>query len=208
MAFTYFFRDYRTLELSVDCLVPEVVGRSRVRIWDAGCAGGQEPYTLAMVLSERMGRFAFRNVRITATDVDEGGVFGRMVEEGVYPEGDLRRIPEGMFEKYFRYEGGGMYRVVEVLRERVEFVRHDLLSMEPVGEGFSMVVCKNVLLHFSRRERVEVMRMFHRSLAPGGFLVVEQTQDVPWELEGFFERVSGECRVLRRVEREVCHEWV
>jgi chemotaxis protein methyltransferase CheR len=76
MAFTYFFRDSHTLELTVKHMAPEVMGRSRIRIWDAGCAMGPEPYTLAILCAENLGKFAFKNLSIQATDVDEANNFG------------------------------------------------------------------------------------------------------------------------------------
>ena len=75
MAFTFFFRDSHSLELAVDHVTPTLAGRARSRIWDAGCATGQEVYTLAILLAERMGTFGFRNIRIDATDIDETDQF-------------------------------------------------------------------------------------------------------------------------------------
>ncbi|HPB55993.1 MAG TPA: CheR family methyltransferase, partial [Candidatus Aminicenantes bacterium] len=68
MAFTFFFRDNHTLEQLVKHLLPTVQGRSNIKIWDAGCAMGPEPYTLAILFAEKMGKFAFKNVRIDASD--------------------------------------------------------------------------------------------------------------------------------------------
>jgi chemotaxis protein methyltransferase CheR len=73
-----------------------------------------------------------------------------------------------------------------------------------IGRDYSMVVCKNVLLHFRPQERVEVLRMFHRSLAPGGFLVTEQTQEMPRELDPLFERVIPDGQLFRRMEAVRC----
>lgn len=201
MAFTYFFRDLHTLELTVRHVTAYVSGRSRVRVWDAGCAMGPEPFSLAILFAENMGPFAFRNLRIEATDIDESNLFGPLIREGVYREGDLQRIPEELFARYFRPDcTPGCYRLVEEVRSRVGFERHDLLSLRPVGDGFSLVVCKNVLLHFQLDQRVEVLRMFHRSLAPGGYLTLEQTQKLPDEMIGLFEAVTTDARLFRKVE--------
>ncbi len=170
MAFTYFFRDLYTLESIVRHVVPPVAGRSKVRVWDAGCAMGPEPYSLAIMFAENMGRFAFRNLRIDATDVDESNLFGKIISKGIYPEEDLKRIPRELFTKYFRPSGkAGYFKIDDIIRSRVFYRRHDLLSLQPVGDGLSLVVCKNVLLHFQPAERIEVIKMFHKSLAPGGY---------------------------------------
>src|SRR5512141_2294572 len=101
MAFTFFFRDAHTLEALVDAFLPYVAGRSRVRIWDAGCALGQEPYTLAILLAERMGPFAFRNLRIDATDSDPTGQFQPVIENAVYTAEELARVDQRILASRF-----------------------------------------------------------------------------------------------------------
>ena len=201
MAFTFFFRDQHVLERVVDRILPAMAGRNRPRVWDAGAAMGQEPYTLAILFAERMGRFAFENLRIDATDVESTGAFARIVAEGAYRREELSRLPEGMLEKYFEPDGRpGYLRVTERIRRRVVFQRHDLLSLEEIGQGYALVVCKNVLLHFAARERVEVLRMFYRALGPGGLLATEQTQEMPPELAVFFRRAAPDGPLFEKVE--------
>jgi len=96
MAFTFFFRDQHVLDLAVQHLLPEIAGRSRPSIWDAGCAMGQEPYTLAILLAKQMGKFAFNNLRILATDIDESGQFGQIVGAGDYAREEVDRMPAGV----------------------------------------------------------------------------------------------------------------
>ena len=101
MAFTYFFRDMHTLEMIRDHVVPILRTRRYIHIWDAGCAMGPEPYSLAMMLRENMGPMIFRNVKIHATDIDNSNLFDDIIREGVYPEEQLKRIPRDIFKKYF-----------------------------------------------------------------------------------------------------------
>ncbi len=181
-------------------VLPFVAGRSRIRIWDAGCAMGPEPYTLAIAFAESMGKFAYRNLLIRATDIDQGNLFAEMIGNGVYPEVQLKRIPQDLFAKYFEAtDEPGHFRAVEELRQRVRFEKHDLLSLQSIGTGFSLVVCKNVLLHFHPDERVAVLRMFHDSLLSGGFLAMEQTQALPEALSSRFERVAADAQVYRKL---------
>jgi chemotaxis protein methyltransferase CheR len=205
MAFTFFFRDQQVLERVVEHSLPSLSGRSHPRIWDAGSAMGQEPYTLAILYAERMGRFAFNNLRIDATDVESTGQFARIIEAGLYPKEELSRLPEGILEKYFESGGNpGYFRVIENVRRRIVFQQHDLLSLREIGHEYSVVLCKNVLLHFQSRERVEVLRMFHRALAPGGLLATEQTQEMPRELDSLFQRVVPDGPVFRKLEGGQC----
>ncbi len=164
---------------------------------------GQEPYTLAILLAERMGYFAFNNLRIDATDIDPDGRFEAAVCAGTYAKEQLGRLPEGVLEKYFEPDGApDCYRVVERVRRRVTFRRHDLLSFQEIGHGYSLVLCKNVLLHFEPAARVEVIRMFHRALAPEGLFATEQTQTLPGELAGLFEKVAQHVPLYRKREGE------
>jgi chemotaxis protein methyltransferase CheR len=200
VAFTFFFRDQHVLDLVVKHAVPQLAGRSRARVWDAGCAMGPEPYSLAILLAEAMGYFAFNNLRIDASDLDDCGLFGPIIAKGEYPWEELERVPPELFAKYFEPAGEKRFRVVERVRSRLTFHRHDLLSLKPVGEGYTLIVCKNVLLHLQPAERVEVFRMFHRALAPDGFLATEQTQKLPPEVAPLFNQVVSDGQVFQRVE--------
>ena len=205
MAFTFFFRDQQVLERVADHLLPILSGRSHPRIWDAGAAMGQEPYTLAMILADRMGHFGFNNLRIEATDVESTGQFAQKIEAALYPNDELSRLPDGILEKYFEPNGKpGYFRVIESVRRRVVFHRHDLLSYQEIGQGYSLVLCKNVLLHFRPAERIEVLRMFHRALAPGGLFASELTQEMPPELAPLFQRVTTDGQIFRKVEGDGC----
>lgn len=198
MAFTFFFRDLAPLEAAVKIFCPLVSGRSRIRVWDAGCATGQEPYTLAILLAENMGQFAFRNLKIHATDHDAPLL--KTVREAVYPDSDLDRIPPEYFSRYFEAsETQGMSRVVEIIRNSLVIQEHDLLSLTPAGDGFSMIICKNVLLHFQPGERINVLRMFHRALEPSGLLVMEHTQKMPDELSGMFRQAVNSGQVYQKI---------
>ncbi|MBJ6723781.1 CheR family methyltransferase [Geomesophilobacter sediminis] len=200
MAFTFFMRDQPPLERAVDEMIPYASGRSRIKVWDAGCAQGQETYTLAIILAERMNRFGFKNLRIDATDHDSANHFGDVVTRAVYPYDELRRMPAEYFEKYFEpAEEQGMFRVVEELRGRVQFRYHDLLSLEPIGVEYCLVVCKNVLLHFSYEQRIEVFKMFHKALAPGAFLINENTQKLPKEVAHLFTQVAPDAQLFKKI---------
>ena len=206
MAFTFFFRDHQVLERVVEHSLPSLAGRSHPRIWDAGVAMGQEPYTLSIMFAERMGHFAFDNLRIDATDVESTGQFAQMIEAGLYPEDELSRLPEGILDKYFEPNGKpGYFRVIDKIRRRVAFQRHDLLSFQEIGSRILAGACARTCCSTSRRsERIEVLKMFHRALAPGGFFATEQTQEMPPELAPLFQRVIPDGQLFRKVEGGGC----
>ncbi|MBN1486526.1 MAG: chemotaxis protein CheR [Anaerolineae bacterium] len=204
MAFTYFFRDKYTLDLIARHIVPDLKRHMYINIWDAGCAMGPEPYSLAITLRENMGTFMFRNVRIYASDIDESGEFGTIIDRGVYPENRIKRIPSELLDKYFDpypgSNGGGTYfQVNQELRKAIYYQRHDLLSLQPVRKELGLIVCKNVLLHLQPEARVKVIEMFHAALAEGGYLVMEQTQNLPSEVKSLFRRVTHAGQIFQRV---------
>lgn len=200
MAFTYFFRDMQTLEMIRDYAIPTLRSKRSIRIWDAGCAMGPEPYSLAIILRENMGNMIFRNVKIYASDIDGSNLFKDIIDKGEYPAEQLDRIPREIFYRYFEPAGkADVYRISEEMRRSVNFIKHDLLTLKPVEKDFSLIMCKNVLLHFSYEERISVIKMFHENLAEGGFFVSEQTQKMPQELSGYFEQVVPNAQVFRKI---------
>ena len=202
MAFTFFFRDQPVIEQAIKQALPVMAGRSRPRIWDAGCAMGPETYTLAILLAEQLNHFAFRNIRIVATDIDESGGFGDTIKRGEYADELLSRIPAEIRSKYFAAGvEPNVSLVAEELRNRIDFKWHDLLSFEAIDTDFSLILCKNVLLHFQPAERVKVIQMFHAALVPGGILAMEQTQKMPAELAQLFELAAPDAQIYRKREQ-------
>lgn len=200
MAFTFFMRDQPTLEHAANQMIPYASGRSRIKIWDAGCALGQETYTIAMIFAEKMNPFGFKNLRIDASDYDSANNFGDIVTKAVYPNDELQRTPAELLAKYFEpADQAGHSRVKPILRDRIAFQYHDLLSLRPIGQDYCLVVCKNVLLHFQYAERVEVFKMFHQALAPGGYLANENTQKLPSEVAHLFTQVVPDAQVYKKV---------
>jgi chemotaxis protein methyltransferase CheR len=199
MAFSFFFRDHYVLDRLAELVAKECIGLKMVKIWDAGCALGQEPFTFAILLAERMGYFSFKKVKIFASDIDENGEFEKTITAGIYPYRDLSRIPEEILAKYFEKVDDEWYKINEVIHSRVVFVKHNLLTLQPFESGFSAIICKNVLLHFTNQERVEVLSMFYNVLNKDGLLAVEQTQKIPQELESKFKQVFSDVSIYRKV---------
>jgi chemotaxis protein methyltransferase CheR len=191
MAFTFFFRDDQILTLAAQKLVSTTMGRSNVHILNAGCAMGMETYTFAILLAESMGKFALRNVKIHAVDIDNENVnFGKTVLDGVYHEEHLQRIAPALFAKYFSpADKPGHFIVHEDLRNLISFQQYDLLSLKPLRNDYSLIICKNVLLHFNYQQRIEVLKMYHSMLLEGGLLVMENTQSMPPELNHKFKKL-------------------
>jgi chemotaxis protein methyltransferase CheR len=192
MALTSFFRDKDTLNLIEEYVMPDLRRSIYIRIWDAGCATGEEPFTLALILAEGLSPEAFSSVTILATDQEESNFpqFEKRLAEGIYHKTDIIWIPKPLFDKYFYpYEPPDYYQISDQIRSRVSYQKHDLLTLSPVGSNFDLVICKNVLLHFPPESRIEVLKMFHGSLRTNGFLAMESSQEMPAECEPLFRRL-------------------
>ncbi len=198
MAFTFFFRDLPVLEYAVEQTIKLAMGRMRIKVWDAGCALGQEPYTLTILFAERLGS-AFNNLYLDASDYDSDNNFGDIVKKATYKYEELQRIPEDIFKKYFDPLGNDLYQVCSKIRSRVFFQYHNLLSLKPIGTDYALVVCKNVLLHFQYSERIEVITMYHQALSPGGYLALENTQKMPTEIAHLCEQVVPDAQLYRKL---------
>ena len=199
MAFTYFFRDLQTLELICEYALPYLKTKSYIKVWDAGCAMGPEPYTLAMLIREKVGNMYYRNVKITATDLDGNNLFEEIISNAVYPREQVERIPKEIFDKYFvKSDKTDHFQIVEEIRKAVIFQKHDLTTLKSVGNDFGVIICKNVLLHFSEQQRIDVIKMFHESLMDGGFFATEQTQKLPDEVKHLFEPVVSNAQLFRK----------
>lgn len=199
MAFTYFFRDLAALHAIRDHVIPELRKNRYIRVWDAGCAMGPEPYSLAIIFKETLGYYEFKRLKIYATDLDEeSNEFGKIISKGIYPEETVKRIPKDIFRKYFSPNNSGSFKIAEEIIQCVSFQKHDLCTLQPIRDNFGLIVCKNVLLHISDSERIDVIKMFYKSLAPRGFFVTEHTQKMPKQTAHLFKHITPNVQLFQK----------
>lgn len=206
MAYTSFFRDDEILDAAVQALAQTHTPGRPLQVWDAGCASGEEPYTLAMMMARRLGPFFFRQVRILATDREESHFpqFEAKIREGVYPAADLQWIPEEFRAEFVEPLPDGSGRMHEELRRAIDYLQHDLLTLEAPVRDASLVVCKNVILHIPAHRRTEVVAMFNESLLPGGLLALDRHQELPEGCREAFQPVAGDLALFRKVAELRC----
>jgi len=197
VAFTYFWRDLQTLQNLIRTMMARYDGKSAIHVWDAGCAQGQEPYTLLILMAEMLPHSQFEKVEVWATDYDPG--FGDIVREAVYSDEEFERVPGDILQRYFRPDSPGRQRVRDSIRQRLHYRRHDLLTLKPVNWSFQAILCKNVLLHFVPPQRVEVVRMLHQALIPRGLLATEQTQKLPDAAMEYFRQLTADTQLHEKV---------
>ena len=148
-------------------------------------------------LNVQLAQMLIGGVIMDVTNVEQA----KLAEEaGAVAVMALERVPSDVFQKYFEpAEREGWFRVVEKIRNVVTTQHHNLLSLQPVRDDFSLIVCKNVLLHFQYPERIEVYKMFHQALEPGGLLVNEHTQKLPPEVGHLFTQVVSDGQLYSKV---------
>jgi chemotaxis methyl-accepting protein methylase len=161
-----------------------------LRLWSAGCCGGEEPYTLAILWREL---FAGEPVAILATDIDPASL--TRAAAAVYAAGSLREVPPPLLERYFRREGG-RWRLLPEVVSMVRFARHDLMT-DPLPGRFDLICCRYLAFTYYRGERRNLAaRRLWRALRPGGALLLGAREAppaaelfLPWpEVSGAFVR--------------------
>ncbi|MGD9963164.1 MAG: protein-glutamate O-methyltransferase CheR [Thermoplasmata archaeon] len=197
---TDFFRDEGAFEALSEKVIRPVV-RSKigtggiVRIWSAGCATGQELYTLAMCLEQELKRIGNpENIMGTVTGGDLSKPAIAYARKGSYTKEQVKNVPPQMLLQYFT-ERDGHYEVGDSLRRRVRFVNEDLLS-EPVSKFFDIAVCRNVLIYFSRPMHDKVVMNIHRSLRPDGYLMLGRTESLLGQPRLHYELIDAENRIF------------
>jgi len=175
---TGFFRDPETWDYLQGELLPKMLGGSKdgyepFRCWSAGCATGEESYTLAMVLLEALGPQAFeQRVKIFATDVDEEAL--AIARAASYTEQQVEGVPKPLLEKYF-HRAGDRYVFHKDFRRAVIFGRHDLLQDAPISR-IDLLLCRNALMYFNTEAQGRCMERFHFALNDGGVMVLGKAE--------------------------------
>ena len=196
---TAFFRDSAAWKYLQQQALPRLLAdkpaNAHIRVWSAGCASGEEAYTLAMLFAEALGMEEFRQrVKIYATDVDEDAL--GMARQAVYSNHMLQPIPAPLREKYFE-PVGDHWVVYPELRRRVIFVRHDLVQDAPISR-LDLLVCRNTLMYFNAETQSGVLGRFHFALNDSGVLFLGKAEMLLTHAN-LFMPISLQHRLFRRV---------
>ena len=174
---TSFFRDPDAWEFIQEHVIPQVCSDrgpdEPIRVWSAGCAAGQEAYTLAILLAEALGTDEFRRrVKIYATDIDEQAL--NEARAATYDAADVETLPPGLLEKYFE-STGGRFTFRKDLRRAVIFGRNDLVKDAPISK-VDLLVCRNTLMYLNADTQRTVLARLNFALAPTGFLFLGKAE--------------------------------
>lgn len=180
---TCFYRNTPQMQAFRNLVLPEVVaekfssGSKTLRIWSAGCATGEEPYTLAMLVLEGMSSFpADLRIEIMATDINRSAM--NVAERGIYSAQAAQRLPDNLRDRYMTPHGDG-FRVNREVRNRVTYRFFNLANgTRYISFGkMDIVFCRNVLIYFAEASRRKALEDLSRVLNPAGFLFVGYSEN-------------------------------
>jgi two-component system CheB/CheR fusion protein len=196
---TGFFRDPEAWDYLRTEILPNILAAKApdetIRVWSAGCASGEEAYTLAMILAEALGQEEFRaRVKVYATDVDEEGL--NYARHATYDERQVRAVPAPLLERYFD-QTGGRFSFRKDLRRSVIFGRNDLVQDAPISK-IDLLVCRNALMYFNAETQGRILSRLHFALAPAGVLFLGKAEMLLSHTK-LFHPIDLKRRVFRKV---------
>lgn len=203
-----FFRDTLTFELIADRILPAIILEKNrlqdhsLRVWSAGCAQGEEPYSLAILIHEMVRKDGLSmNLHLFATDVDAKTL--KKAEKAVYPPDSIKNIKYRLLTKYFTPEGTS-FRLSPEIRKLVNFSFYDMLDNkhgvppESVFGAFDLVLCRNLLIYFNLEYQETIFEKLYHSLSPNGFLILGEAEGPTMTWRRYFSRVFDFSPIYRK----------
>jgi chemotaxis protein methyltransferase CheR len=197
---TEMFRDPPVFKSLRETVLPRLATYPRFNIWQAGCATGEEVYSLAIMLEEEG---LLDKAQIYATDINDSAL--QRAEDGIFP---VRCLEE--YQRNYKAAGGkteladyyvanaGFFRIHERLRKKIVFAHHNLVS-DGVFCEVQLILCRNVLIYFDNTLQKRVLELFHDSLVRGGFLCLGTRESLRTvETEQLFAAVNREAMIFHK----------
>lgn len=195
---TQFFRDADPFLLLEREVIPELLESvpkgEEIRVWSAGCATGEEPYSIAILLHEALenaGRPI--DVKIFATDVHQRSL--EFAGLGLYDDERLSEVSAGRLKRYFTKKQSG-YQISSELRQMIVFAQHNVIKDAPFT-NLDLITCRNLLIYFQRPAQQKVMSLFHFGLKTGRTMLLGSSES-PGELADEFETLDEHCKLYRK----------
>ncbi len=177
---TYFFRDKGLFKALEQPILSELIRHRRsngkfLRIWSAGCSSGEEPYSIAILLSQMIPDIEDWNISILATDFNARSL--QKAVRGVYGPWSFRDVKPEIKKEFFKQTGDGRFELISRVRKMVDFCSLNLVedsypSLVNKTNAFDIILCRNVLMYFVGESAQKVVKNLHRSLLEGGLLIV------------------------------------
>jgi len=192
---TYFFRNKAQFDVLMKFVLPEILqrkldsGDKRLRVWSAGCSGGDETYSIVMAVMEVVPSYEEWHISILGTDINRNGL--AQAKEAIYEEKHIGHLPKGYVAKYFQ-DRGTAYVLSTRVRELARFEYHNLVKDPFIHEGMQeadLIFCRNVIIYFDSQTTQRVIENFYNCLAQDGYLFLGHAETL-WQITNKFERVE------------------
>ncbi|MBF0195347.1 MAG: PAS domain S-box protein [Magnetococcales bacterium] len=194
---TKFFRDndaFRTLEEAMQEIIRLKEPGDEIRFWVPGCATGEEPYTLAILLAENLGvKAGGFKIQIFATDIDMEAL--ESARKGIYLEAALKEMPPQYIDRYFTKKGD-KFHISKDLREMVVFARQDL-AKDPPFVRVDLITCRNVLIYFNQDLQDRIFSSFHFAMASTGYMFLGKSEALGQSAD-IFSTTSAKHRIYQK----------
>lgn len=198
---SYFFRDEIAFDvLRNRVLIPLIKQRNqenkqRLSIWSVGCASGEEPYSVAMMLTDLLGeKLPQWNIRIQATDIDANAL--KKARQGIYPPISFQNLKANFIDCYFS-RNEGQYVLHPAIRKMVIFYQRDL--NEPMTmPRYDLIICRNLLIYYSRAHQEKFIQILFGSLEAGGYLMLGMAETLPQSFYKKLEAIDIRRRIFRK----------
>lgn len=193
-----FFRNESVFHVLEKQILPELLETSRqnnskFRIWSVGCANGEEPYSLALLCQKQRRKGDL--ISIVGTDLSPEAL--TRAKRGIFPAERIQSVPSEMLANFF-CKDGQQYQLIEQIRERVQFFRHDILTDQPFYRA-NLVLCRNLLIYFSREQQQQIMKILAAVLLPGGYLVLGRAETMALACRKLFVCIDPAERIYQRL---------
>ena len=200
MNVSQFFRDPDAWDFVKVAILPKILEsdgeEKEIRIWSAGCASGEEPYSLAITLAEMLKDDpSGRRIKIHATDIDESSL--KIARNGTYALDQLAGLPEDMRKRYF-VRRGNLYTISSDIRRSLTFSKHNLVS-DPPFSRINLLLCRNVLSYFNRALQLKIALNLQYALSDGGYLWLGRGETLSDDLRGI-KPVDTKWRVFKKTQ--------
>ncbi len=194
--YTYFFRDTDVYTYLEKTLLPKLFqGQKAIKIWSAGCASGEEPYSLAILAHKILGKAADSNrVTIFASDIDKDALSS--ASKGRYQLRQLGPIGDADREEYFAKDDEA-FVVKDFVKQTIHFEHFDLMS-PPKHSGLDLILCRNVMIYFSKEGQQQIHMGFYRALRGDGYFITGKSEILSGEPALKFKAIDHQTRVYQK----------
>jgi chemotaxis protein methyltransferase CheR len=200
-----FFRDVTVWNALRDHVLQPMIreklrkGIKELRVWSAGCADGEETYTITLLVLETLAYLSNSfKIEILGTDVDLASL--NRARRGLYAAPRLRLMNPHLLQRYFTPIDDGNFEIIGSIKKFVSFRAHDLFTPPPAS-GFDIITCRNVIIYFSRQLQEQVYQNFHEALSPGGYLILGKVESLIGGATSLFTCTDIAERIYRKPAR-------